>query len=187
MSDVIAAIEKLIQSGLLDASVTLPATRDLTTHEGLRLPDSVVLPDTVDLAKRKAITSLEKFIDGCGGPDHFISQDEEHEIFRKGGALELGLDEIEAALSHRCASRGWTRQKTLERQLATLLETAVANDGAIDQQEFKEIVDFAVKRKMPRRDADEHCTLVVYENKLPVREGLFNKWFALKLRRLNLE
>jgi serine/threonine protein kinase len=187
MQDVVAAIEKLIQSGLLDASVTMPSTRDVTTHDGLRLPEPVDIPTTVDLAQRKAIGSLEKFIDGCGGPDHFISQDEEHEIFRKGGALELGLDDIEAALSHRCASRGWTRQKTLERQLATLLETAVNNDGAIDQQEFKEIVDFAVKRKMPRRAADDHCTLVIYENKLPVREGLFNKWFALKLRRLNLE
>jgi len=28
---------------------------------------------------------------------------------------------------------------------------------------------------------------VIYENKLPVREGLFNKWFGNKLGRLNLD
>ncbi len=187
MSDVVAAIENLIQSGLLDASVTMPSTHDVTTHDGLRLPEPDDMPSTVDLAKRKATASLEKFIDGCGGPDHFISQQEEHEIFRKGGALELDLADIESTLSRLCDIRAWTRQKALEQQLATLLQTAVDNDGAIDQQEFKEIVDFAVKRKMPRRDADDHCTMVIYENKLPVREGLFNKWFAVKLRRLNLE
>lgn len=127
-----------------------------------------------------AIKKLEKYIDGCGGNDKFIDYDEEQKIFRNGGKLELTLTVIEALLHKKCSEGGWTRQTRLTDKLTAMLEEATKDDGVIDSQEYEHIVNFAVKRKMPRRDADEHCVTLILDNAWKAKEGLMNKWFTKK-------
>ena len=67
----------------------------------------------------EAVLALERFIDGCGGPDKFIDKDEEDRIFRKGGSLELTNTETESVLN-----RSWCR-----RRLDTTVPTQRETDG----------------------------------------------------------
>ena len=134
----------------------------------------------------EAVNRLVKFIDSCGGPDKFIDTEEEYAIFRKGGALELSLTEIEAALNRRCSDGGWVRQSRLTEKLFAMLHEAIKDDGVIDHQAYDHIVNFAVKRRMPRRDADEHCVTLILDNAWRVRESFFDKWFTKKRRQYGL-
>jgi hypothetical protein len=128
-------------------------------------------------APDEALRKLEKFVDGCGGNDKFIDYDEEQNIFRKGGGLELSLTQIEAVLNRKCTEGGWTRQTRLTDKLTTMLKEATEDDGVIDQQEFEHIVAFAVKRKMPRKDAIEHCGIIILDNRWKAKQGMLNKWW----------
>lgn len=134
----------------------------------------------------EAVNRLVKFIDSCGGPDKFIDTEEEHAIFRKGGALELSLTEIEAALNRRCSDGGWARQSRLSEKLFAMLHEAAKDDGMVDHQSYDHIVNFAVKRRMPRRDADEHCVTLILDNAWRVKESFFDKWFTTKRRKYGL-
>ncbi|MFO7906298.1 MAG: hypothetical protein ACQESR_00935 [Planctomycetota bacterium] len=142
-----------------------------------------------DKKKRaEAIKTLVRFIDGCGGPDKFIDIEEEYQIFRKGGGLELSLTEIESVLNRRCTEGGWTRQSRLTEKLTAALNEAMQDDGLIDQQEYEHIVNFAVKRLMPRRDADEHCITLILDKGWArfIKQGMFSKWFDKKRKQYGL-
>ena len=129
-----------------------------------------------------AIETLTAFIMGCGGPDKFIDVDEENKIFRKGGALELGFNQVESLLNLKCSEGGWTRQNRLTEKLTAMLFEATKDDGVIDKQEFDHVVNFAARRKMPRRDAVEHCVTLVLDNGWKAKESMMDKWFK-KLRK----
>ncbi len=132
--------------------------------------------------RQQALDSLTAFIMGCGGPDKFIDVDEENKIFRKGGAMELSFNEVESLLNLKCSEGGWTRQNRLTEKLTAMLHEATKDDGVIDKQEFDHVLNFAVKRKMPRRDAAEHCVTLVLDNAWKAKEGIMDKWFT-KLRK----
>lgn len=136
----------------------------------------------------EAIKALVRYIDGCGGPDKFIDIEEEYQIFRKGGALELSLTEIESILNRRCTEGGWTRQSRLTEKLTAALNEAMQDDGLIDQQEYEHIVNFAVKRLMPRRDADEHCITLILDKGWArfIKQKMFSKWFDKKRKQYGL-
>ena len=143
--------------------------------------------EPADKGKRtEAVDRLIKFVDSCGGPDKFIDIEEEHAIFRKGGGLELTLTEIESVLNRRCSDGGWTRQSRLTEKLTAMLREAAKDEGVIDHQAYDHIVNFAVKRRMPRRDADEHCVTLILDNAWPVKESFFDKWFTKKRRQHGL-
>lgn len=136
--------------------------------------------------RAEAVRSLTTFIDACGGPDKFIDIEEEYKIFRKGGMLELSLSEIESILNRRCGEGGWTRQSRLTEKLTAMLEEATKDDGVIDKQEYEHILNFAVKRLMPRRDADEHCITLILNNAWKAKEGMLDKWFTKKRKQYGL-
>lgn len=139
-----------------------------------------------DKPMSEAVRALEKLIDGCGGPDKFIDTDEENRIFRKGGSLELSATQTESVLNRRCADGGWTRQYRLSEKLTAMLHEATKDDGVIDQQEFDHIVNFAVKRFMPRKDAAEHCVTLILDNNWEAKESMFNKWFTKLCKQFGL-
>lgn len=132
--------------------------------------------------RQEALDSLTAYIMGCGGVDKFIDVDEENKIFRKGGALELSFSEVESLLNLKCSEGGWTRQNRLTEKLTAMLREATKDDGAIDKQEFEHVLNFAIKRRMPRRDAIEHCVTLILDNAWKAKEGMFDKWFS-KLRK----
>jgi hypothetical protein len=144
------------------------------------------VPSTQKPARADAIRNLTTFIDACGGPDKFIDIDEEHKIFRKGGMLELSLSETESILNRRCGEGGWTRQSRLTEKLTAMLNEATKDDGVIDKQEYEHILNFAVKRLMPRRDADEHCVTLILNNAWRAKEGILDKWFTKKRKQYGL-
>ena len=134
----------------------------------------------------ETVRALQKFIDGCGGPDKFIDTDEENRIFRKGGSLELSATQTESVLNRRCAEGGWTRQYRLSEKLTAMLHEATKDDGVIDQQEFDHIVNFAVKRFMPRKDAAEYCVTLILDNNWKAKESMLNKWFTKLCKQFGL-
>lgn len=137
--------------------------------------------------RAEAIKTLVRFIEGCA-PDKFIDYDEEQQIFRKGGALELSTTEVESILHRLCTEGKWTRQTRLTEKLTAALNEALQDDGLIDKKEYEQVVNFAVKRLMPRRDADEHCVTLILDKgwKRFVKQGMFNKWFDKKLEQFGL-
>jgi hypothetical protein len=145
-------------------------------------------PPTDGESRDKAIKSLERFVDGCGGNDKFIDYEEEQKIFRQGGMLELSLKKMESILNRRCAEGGWTRQTRLTEKLAAMLHQATQDDGLIDQKEYEHVVNFAVKRLMPRRDADEHCITLILDKGWArlIKQGIMNKWFDKKRKQYGL-
>ena len=131
------------------------------------------------------IKTLQRFIEGCA-PDKFIDKEEEYQTFRKGGALGLSATETESILNRMCSEGGWTRQIRLEDKLKAMLNEATKDDGVIDQQEYDHVVNFAIKRLMPRRDADELCITLILDNAWKAKESMFNKWFSKKRKTYGL-
>jgi|GEM_PF-2256817 hypothetical protein len=131
------------------------------------------------------IVTLQKFIEGCA-PDKFIDKSEEHQIFRKGGAIGFSVTETESVLNRMCSDGGWTRQVRLEDKLTAMLREATKDDGVIDQQEYDHVVNFAIKRLMPRRDADELCITLILDNAWKAKESMLNKWFSKKRKMYGL-
>ena len=172
----------LCQSVLVRRRLGAPILSRNTAPGGESAPHST-------LTKRQhaeAVRALETLIDGCGGSDMFIDTGEENSIFRRGGALELGLKEIEALLGRRCTEGGWSRQVRLSEKLTSLLEEATKDDGVIDEREYEDVLAFAATRRMPRKDADEHCVTIILNNGWKVKEGVLNKWFAKKRKHFGL-
>ena len=149
-------------------------------------PASPAAPSPRRAKRTQAVEVLKKFIDGCGGPDKFIDVEEEYKIFRKGGELELTLTEVESILNRCCGDGGWTRQTRLTEKLTAMLHEATKDDGVIDKNEYDHILSFAVKRLMPRKDADEHCVTLILDNAWKVKEGVFDKWFTKKRKQYGL-
>jgi hypothetical protein len=131
-----------------------------------------------------AAKKLLKLIDGFGEPDSFIDIEEEYKVFRKGGDLELSPTEVESILNRRCSEKKWSRQRRLTEKLTVMLREATQDDGLVDKQEFDHIVNFAVGRKMPRKDVLEHCVDLMLDNNFRAKQGFLKNgpWFD-KLRR----
>jgi hypothetical protein len=139
-------------------------------------PSGSTKPDDGD--KPIAIEKLVKFIKGCA-PDKFIDYDEEQQIFRKGGELGFDPSETESILNRLCGEGGWTRQTRLTDKLTAMLHEATEDDGVIDEQEYEHILNFAIKRAMPRRDADEHCITLILDNAWKAKKAWWRKLLGL--------
>lgn len=135
-----------------------------------------------------SIRKLALFIETCGGNDKFIDHDEEQNIFRNGGRAGLTLTEIEALLNRKCSEGGWTRCTRLTQKLTAMLNEATKDDGVIDREEFDGVVNFAVKRKMPRKEALEHCATLILNNRWKAKEGILSggSWFKKLCSQLGL-
>jgi serine/threonine protein kinase len=188
MAAVIAALDEFVSGKpmILDATVNL-SLEEIQAEGSPPSSAAGSFAETPTTALRPARERLLRFIEGCGGIDKFLDNDEEQSIFRRGGELELSLHEIENTLDECCASGGFTRHSKLSQELIRQFEAAADNDGAIAQDEFEAIVDYAVGRQMPRKSAEEHCLTLMLDNKWRAREGFFNAWFQRKLRQYGLE
>ncbi len=131
-------------------------------------------PVKVDPAERQQrIETLKNYIMGMA-PDFFISWDEEQLVFRKSGGLNFTHNETEAVLHRLCTDGGWTRESRLRELLKAQLIEATKDDGVVDREELDQVVGFAVKRKMPRRDALELCITIMLDGTLkPAKAGFF--------------
>jgi hypothetical protein len=122
---------------------------------------------------RERAETLKNYIKGMA-PDLFISYSEEQAIFRKGGDLRFSTNDTEALLHKLCSDGGWTRETRLRDSLKAQLIEATKDDGIVDRGELNQAVDFAIKRKMPRKDALELCITLILDNNLkPQKAGFF--------------
>ena len=184
MTEVIAALEEFSAKAPTKSLAVVVELGDPSGPSNASDAGSAGLAPTSD---GEAVRKLLLFIDGCGGHDKFLDREEEQSIFRKGGELELSLDEIEKLLDDRAHQHGWTRQSKLTAELTQRLEQATDNDGAIDRHEYDQIIDYAVGRKMRRKDAEEHCLTLILDNRWRPQEKLFDKWFRRKVKQYGLE
>ena len=189
MADVIAALEQFAggQPVVIEPTIRLTIEAADPRHAIDAPTGSVSLAETPTAALRPARDRLVRYIEGCGGVDKFLDDEEEQNIFRRGGELELSLAEIADVLDERCSSGGWTRHSKLTAELTRQLQAAVDDDGAIAQHEFESVVDHAVASKMPRKSAEENCLTLMLDNKWRAREGFFTPWFQRKLKQYGLE
>ena len=131
--------------------------------------------------ERAAEEKLYKIIDGSGVSDEYIDRDEEAEIFKKAGDLNIWKGQAEAMLNYRCKTHGWTRETEITYYLRVMLEEATKDDGVIDKKEFDHVVGFAVAVRMPRRDAIRTCCSLVREGGWDTEnEGFMKKQDWLK-------
>jgi hypothetical protein len=143
--------------------------------------------ETMGGLRTNTLETLERFIDGCAAVDGFFDLHEEHAVFRKGGELGLSLEDVTSIIDERCRILGWTRHSALTEQLKQMLQALVQKDGEIDHREFERLIRHAVGRKMPRRQAEEHCLTLMLDHGWPAKEPFWNRWFTRRCRRLGLE
>lgn len=122
--------------------------------------------------RKERVEKLKAYIYGMAA-DKFISFDEEQLVFRKGGELGFSPNETEAVLHKLCTEGGWTREVRLRDSLKVQLVEATKDDGVVDQKELDQAVDFAIKRKMPRKDALELCVTIMLDNNLKPKKNFW--------------
>jgi hypothetical protein len=123
------------------------------------------------------VQKLATHIKGCGGPDKYIDEDEEADIFRKGDELGIKKPTVEAVLNQMCRDDDWTREKEIIEDLKDQLDETTEDDGVIDKNEFEHCVNYAVKMNMPRRRAMELGVQYVIKNNLKIKKSWFVDWF----------
>ncbi len=125
------------------------------------------------------IETLRKQIEGAGGPDKYIDEEEEKDVFDKGKALDVDQATVEAVLNQMCRDAGWTREKDVIPDLYDQLDEATMDDGVIDQKEFEHSVNYAVAMNMPRKRAMQLSVKYVQDKRLAVKKPFFGKdWFG---------
>jgi serine/threonine protein kinase len=184
MTDVVLELQRFLATNSSSLAVTANFVEPMPAAPAQSTIRTPAVTSRIDATAERE-RDLQRLIDGCGAVDSFFASEEENHLFRAATAIGSSLEEIEAALARTCRERGWTRQTELSKELAAKLGEAAGRD-AIDQAEFDSIVSFAVKRKMPRSAALEHCVTLVLDNGWPVKEGLFDKWFARLCRHYGL-
>jgi serine/threonine protein kinase len=194
MGEVVAALEKALAGGMSPHEQTVqinvgPDGPEDSASRGATAPTSSTDDRASDISpqQRMAREKLRHYIEGCGGPDRFLNDEEEQSIFRRGGELDLALADVERLLQECCESGGWTRHSRLTRELTEKLQAAAFVGGSIDQREYEEIIGYATARRMPRKLAEEHCLTLILDNRWTPQQGLFHRWFDRKRRQYGLE
>jgi hypothetical protein len=68
-----------------------------------------------------------------------------------------------------------------------MLEELAREDGLIDRREFDRLVRSAIREKMPRRQAEEHCLTLMLDHRWRAKEPFWNRWFTRRCRKYGLE
>ncbi len=135
------------------------------------------------MASSEDLGTLRKYIEGAGGPDRYVDEEEEQDIFQKGQSLKVDQPTVEAVLNQMCRDNGWTREKEIVADLYDHLDEATKDDGVVDQKEFEHSVNYAVAMNMPRKRAMELSVKFVQDNRLAIKKGFFGKnWFEPLLK-----
>ena len=130
------------------------------------------------------IETLRKQIEGAGGPDRYVDEEEEKNISDKGQTLGIDQTTIEAVLNQMCRDNEWTREKDVIADLYDQLDEATKDDSVVDQKEFEHCVNYAVAMNMPRKRAMQLSVKFIQDNRLDIKKGLFRKdWFDPLRRR----
>jgi hypothetical protein len=130
------------------------------------------------MATYENIETIRKQIEAAGGPDRYIDEQEEKEIYQKGEGLGVDRATVEALLNQMCRDHRWTRELDVVPDLYDQLEEATKDDGVIDQKEFEHCVNYAVAMNMPRKRAMQLSVKFIQDNQLAIKKGWFGKdWF----------
>ncbi len=127
------------------------------------------------MATSESVETLRKQIEGAGGPDKYIDEAEEEDIFAQANSLGIYRGQAEAMLNHRCKQHKWTRENDITYYLRVMLEEATKDDGVIDKKEFDHTIGFAVEVRMPRKDAIRICCRLVREGGWKTQNEGFRK------------
>jgi serine/threonine protein kinase len=146
-----------------------------------------IFSETMGGSRTNAVETLERFIDGCAAVDGYFDLDEEHAVFRKAGELGLPLEDVQSILDQRCRTKGWTRHSLLTEELKKMLEELARGDELIDHREFEKLIRHAIKQRMPRRHAEEHCLTLMLDHHWRAKEPFWNRWFTRRCRKYGLE
>lgn len=131
------------------------------------------------MVESEKVSKLKKVIETSGGPDKYIDNDEEREIFTQGSSLGIAPETTEAVLNHFCRERQWTREREIIQDLEDTLDEATKDDGAIDKGEFEHCVNYAVNMNMPRKRALELAVKFIGDRGLKIKKKfLKGDWFA---------
>ncbi|MEQ8786834.1 MAG: serine/threonine-protein kinase [Pirellulaceae bacterium] len=187
MGEVVAALEQVFQGETPVHSQTVNMRVDAIIAPGADdATPSRSQAESTTSQQQAALAKLRRFVEGCGGPDKFLSDEEEQSIFRRGGELDLAYSDVEKLLDAYCDDNQWTRHSQLTRQLTEQLQAAALSRDAIDQTEYEQIIGYAVARRMPRKLAEEHCLTLMLDNGWRAKQGIFDRWFDRKRRQYGL-
>jgi hypothetical protein len=115
-------------------------------------------------ATPEAKEKFRRLIEGCGVNDKYIDAEEEGELFQTAEKWNISKGLAEALINHRCRHFGWTRETDIAYYLSIMLEEMTKDDGVIDKTEFDHVIGFAVKMRMPRKNAIKTCCKIIREH-----------------------
>jgi len=128
--------------------------------------------------RSEEMEKLRTQIKASGGPDRFIDEVEEKQIFDKGRELGIKASTVEAHLNQLCTDNKWTREKEIIEDINDQLIEATKDDGAIDQKEFEHCINYAILLNMPRKRAMQLSVQFVMKEGLKIKKKWLGKdWF----------
>jgi hypothetical protein len=133
---------------------------------------------------------LASVIDQRAIDDHYIDRDEEREILQFAVQTGYGLDDARAELAAVCGERQYVLESAVLRVIREQIETAVRNDGKIDQAEFDRAfaaTKQAVRGKKPDADIKRMLvTMMEDTGNNRVKRGWFTNWYAALKKELGV-
>jgi hypothetical protein len=113
--------------------------------------------------------------------DRYIDRNEEREILQIALQAGITVDSARAALAQVCEANGYVLESRVMQQIRDLIEIQAANDGKIDEKEFKDAVALCLKATQGKRTEIQCKRMVIQvidDNAYKVKTGLFSNWFA---------
>ncbi len=127
--------------------------------------------------------ALDGFFSACGFRDKFISVDEEDELYRLGATHGIAPETVSAYITTEAEGRGWTVLSELNSQMIEMLEESSEPNG-LTREAFNEVVAFARKKHMPRKEAIEHCLTLMLDEDIAASDS--DDWFDALITRYGL-
>jgi hypothetical protein len=122
--------------------------------------------------------------------DKYIDKNEEREILQVAIQQGISIESARGSMQHVCDELGYVLESNLFRLIKDQCETAVANDGRLDQKEFELIFSNVVKAAKGTkndRELKRMMLMIMDDHGLNrVKTGWFTDWYANLKREHNL-
>jgi hypothetical protein len=121
--------------------------------------------------------------------DKYIDKGEEREILQLALQQGITVDSARSALAQVCEAQGYILESRVLADIKQNIDVAAANDGKIDEKEYKDIVAL-LKMKVNNKKNDIQCRRMVIEliedSGFKTSSGWFTSWYAAEKKAVGL-
>ena len=122
--------------------------------------------------------------------DEYIDRNEEREILQIAIQQGISVDSARLSLAHVCEHLGYVLESAVITTIKEEVQTAISNDGQMDENEFAGVFENA-KRRMRGKKNDREIkkmivTLMEDLSLNQVKTGWFNSWYTSMKKELGM-